>query len=295
MSLDKIRSLIPHFQEYQFEDILDASFPAVYRKDQDYSILILNKADLSNNRFDYLAFVYILYNEVVYTFNRETEELEKLNKNFHSLIDDIDNIYKSNKNILQEYSKEVNHIEDELYDRSISRHFMNMWFDLKKDLSKKERLFDRNQKALLELNLDSKELDKKTKAELKASIAENNLSLNSSQGLLSKLDSIFNYYTSIKNDRLNKNIYVMTILSAIFLPLNLIVGFFGMNTENLIFKNDPDGTYYVLYSLLGIFVLSLIGLNLVKLIDELLLRRILGRYNFYGRITSKIKSIDLFS
>ena len=165
---------------------------------------------------------------------------------------------------------------------------------LKKDLSKKERLLERNVDVLTDFSLEFKEISKKDKSNLTSVIHEMDNSHTSCEGLLSKLDSIFNYYTSIKNDRLNNNIYVMTVLSAIFLPLNLIVGFFGMNTENLIFKDNPDGTLYVLMGLCGIFILSLLGLKLVKLIDYLLLRHLLGKYNFYERISKKISSIEFF-
>jgi magnesium transporter len=41
---------------------------------------------------------------------------------------------------------------------------------------------------------------------------------------------------------MNKIMFVLTIISAIFLPLTLITGFFGMNTGGLPFTNDPDGT-----------------------------------------------------
>ena len=36
--------------------------------------------------------------------------------------------------------------------------------------------------------------------------------------------------------------FILTILSAIFLPPTLITGFFGMNTGGLPLINDPNGT-----------------------------------------------------
>ena len=36
----------------------------------------------------------------------------------------------------------------------------------------------------------------------------------------SKLDTLYNYYNSLKNDKINNNIYILTILSGVFLPLN---------------------------------------------------------------------------
>ena len=45
---------------------------------------------------------------------------------------------------------------------------------------------------------------------------------------------------------MNKNIYYLTIISGIFLPLTLITGFFGMNTGGLPLTNNPNGTLYVI-------------------------------------------------
>jgi magnesium transporter len=40
--------------------------------------------------------------------------------------------------------------------------------------------------------------------------------------------------------------YWLTIISAIFLPLTLVTGFFGMNTGGLPFTDDPHGTTKVI-------------------------------------------------
>lgn len=45
---------------------------------------------------------------------------------------------------------------------------------------------------------------------------------------------------------MNKMIYILTIISAIFLPLNLVVGFFGMNTSGLPFAGGTSGTYFAI-------------------------------------------------
>ena len=44
---------------------------------------------------------------------------------------------------------------------------------------------------------------------------------------------------------MNKNIYYLTLLSGVFLPLTLVSGFFGMNTGGLPFTEDADGTLKV--------------------------------------------------
>jgi magnesium transporter len=45
-------------------------------------------------------------------------------------------------------------------------------------------------------------------------------------------------------------------LSGIFLPLNLIVGFFGMNTTSLPFASELGGTHIVMWILFSVIVVS---------------------------------------
>jgi len=44
---------------------------------------------------------------------------------------------------------------------------------------------------------------------------------------------------------MNNVMFILTILSAIFMPLTLVTGFFGMNTGGLPFVDDSDGTLKV--------------------------------------------------
>ncbi|MCV3544767.1 magnesium transporter CorA family protein, partial [Campylobacter lari] len=70
---------------------------------------------------------------------------------------------------------------------------------------------------------------------------------------ITRLESIYTYINTVRNEKINKNIYFLSIISAIFLPLNLIVGFFGMNTKNLFLSENDYGTYYILAVILSIF------------------------------------------
>ncbi|WP_428840624.1 CorA family divalent cation transporter [Campylobacter sputorum] len=43
---------------------------------------------------------------------------------------------------------------------------------------------------------------------------------------LARLDDIYAHIISLRNDRITKDIYILTLASTIFLPLNLVTGFF---------------------------------------------------------------------
>ncbi|PLY09306.1 MAG: hypothetical protein C0626_09950 [Arcobacter sp.] len=64
---------------------------------------------------------------------------------------------------------------------------------------------------------------------------------------------------------MNRTVYILTLLSGIFLPLNLIVGFFGMNTTSLPFTQGDGGTLLVINTL---FISAIISTLLVYFIKK---------------------------
>jgi magnesium transporter len=74
---------------------------------------------------------------------------------------------------------------------------------------------------------------------------------------LAKLDYIYNFYTTRTAEKMNRIVFVLTLISGIFLPLNLFVGFFGMNTSSLPFTEGTGGTMNVFTIMLAIMMVSI--------------------------------------
>ncbi len=75
-----------------------------------------------------------------------------------------------------------------------------------------------------------------------------------------RIDDIYTFIQSIKNDKINQNIYILTMISAVMLPLNLITGFFGMNTQGLPFNETKNATIIVVSIMLGVILCCVIFL-----------------------------------
>ena len=196
--------------------------------------------------------------------------------------------FERNKEIVLIYSNQLDALEDTLYNGKTSNTFIDNWFDLKKDLSKIERYLSRQLFANKDYLKNGEKKENFPTLDFANYINDIQFLMTTTTGLLGRLDNVHNYFTSLKNDKLNKNIYFLTLLSGIFLPLNLIVGFFGMNTEGLLFKDNPAGTTYVLYTLVGILLTFVLGFNIIKLVDRLFFRWWLGRSKVYNKMASKL-------
>lgn len=201
----------------------------------------------------------------------------------------IKNLQDQEIEFLLHYSDEVDNLEDLVSERKLPRVFINMSFRLKKDLLKFERLLARRSVVLKDLAHHASVFfpadafgELLTKSETHSKFAANQVK---------RLTSIHRHYEAIKQDRMNTNIYLLALVSTIFLPLNLIVGFFGINTENLFFNGNPKGTQYVMFILLGVFASLILFLPLIRLLDQWILGKLFGQSQFYARMALKMEKV----
>ena len=132
-------------------------------------------------------------------------------------------------------------MEDNIYDGNYKN--MKNWLLLKKDLGVIERVIAHAELAFDKLiryyhndldNFAFDDLKEHFNRVLRLSISGNE-----------KLDYIYQFYRGQVDEKMNNVMFMLTILSAIFMPLTLITGFFGMNTGGLPFINDNLGTLKV--------------------------------------------------
>ncbi len=289
----KITDLLQEINPLYLDDLKSPDHYSMFINEQNYQILIVRGLSIGEESLEFLSKGLVLNaSHEVYIYNQEDENLTKVDDGLAEISNLLRPIYEKNEKIVQEYITEIDQLEDSLFERKASRIFMDIWFDLKKDLSKIERHFFRNQSVLREFyrtNLNNPDF---REGEFKDIMEQVRVNEHNAHTQLLRLEALYNYYVSIKNDKLNNNIYTMTLLSAVFLPLNLIVGFFGMNTENLFFKDNPQGTKFVLAIIVGSLMFSIFGLPLIRFIDSYILKFFLGRYDIYKKFTSKIDKIE---
>jgi len=225
------------------EDILNENHPSDCEINSNSLILILKLPKIRSNNLLATSFAFVVTKERVYLYNRDKKEFEEL--------DGVDEIYTildgEIDNLLKEVNKiqfEIDKLEESLYEEDIKEDFMQNWLFLKKKISFIEGLV-KNSYIAFELFLKRvcTFYNKKFKKEALGDLLEHLKRVRdiSIDGIL-KLDNLYNFYTAVVNEKMNKNIYIITMLSAIFMPLTLVSSFFGMNTGGLPLSNDPNGT-----------------------------------------------------
>ncbi|MEZ4741417.1 MAG: CorA family divalent cation transporter [Bdellovibrionota bacterium] len=276
------------FDDEEIEKIQAFLGKAVYIDDDSLKMLSLRSAEFTQDGMQSSSLGFLFKDKKVY-------HLQDVDKIFEIEIEDFFSLVKQNgeylRNILISFAEQIDDLEDWLFDRKTPRHFLNTWFRFRKDLASIDRAFSRNSIVLTQLasvpDLILEEFDD----ELTNLISHLDSDRRNCITELSRLEAIFNHYNSLRSEKMNGNVYWLALISGVFLPLNLIVGFFGINTENLFFKDNPNGTLYVLWIIVAVFGVLLIGLPLLKLIDQTFFRKLLWRYNAYKSIHRRIHAV----
>jgi magnesium transporter len=227
--------------QYLVDDIENKNHPSDFEVENDIAILILRLPfiDVENEKIDVVSYAFLIKEDKVYKFNREKDDFEILGS-FNDLHDFLD--YRIDK-ILVKLNKlhiKIAKMEDALYENK-KENFSKIWLECKKELVLIERLmahamvaFERFLRYFRDkLENDYAFLDLKEHFERAYRFAHQ---------AIEKLDYLYEFYKTRQDEKMNNIMFVLTLISGIFLPLTLITGFFGMNTGGLPFTDDPNGT-----------------------------------------------------
>lgn len=277
----------------EVQDTLWATEPySVFEDYGDFQILILRRIEVEDETIGFKPESFVLRRDGIFYLNRETETFSKLANGWKDLYRQLEIYYKNNQKIITAYSGQIEKLEDYLFERKIPGFFMDIWFDVKKDLSKLENYYYRNGIVYREFikKMDSQFGDWKDEfKDIEDSIQFQTSNIGT---LKSRLDGVHHYFDSIKHDGLNKTLLSLTLISGVFLPLNLIVGYFGINTPGLPLLHDPLGSEKVLLILAGVLTFCLMGFKIIRLLDRYILRFLIGRYDFYKNISARLDELS---
>lgn len=239
---------------FHFEDIKNEFHPSAFFKHELYDMLIIRLPSLNTQKeLEYVSRAFIITDEKYYYYDKEQQEFQDLGgmKGFYKTLDSsVDKTMK----IVNEHIETIENMEDRIYEGKGLKKFNQQWFINKNNLIRINRILSRTSEVFKEIMREYKKDADYLERHFEDIDEHLQRALRNSGHLLEKLDSIYNFNLNQTNEQMNRIIYILTLLSGIFLPLNLIVGFFGMNTTSLPFTQGEGGTYNVIF-LLGLSAL----------------------------------------
>lgn len=236
-----MRSIEERIDTFHLEDLRNALHPSFYDVNEGYDMLIV-RLPVIKERLEVVSLGFVITPESSYLYNREEQSFEEFGDRFNTVHQLLDKITDQFLRSFANYQDMIADMEEMLYaDRS--RHdFMTYWLGLKRDIVRIERVLLRAGTVLNEL-IQSYEESENFPINHYVDLHEHIDRTTRSCALqLSKLDYLYSFHSARTNEKMNSLIYTLTIISAVFLPLNLVVGFFGMNTGGLPFAEGSFGT-----------------------------------------------------
>lgn len=248
--------VIKELNELHYEDLSNPDHPSIFTEDEEYNLFILRLPRTYEGALTVESVRFALFAAEAYRFDDGQNRAVPLEKGLDAVYAIADRAVDRAMRCVDGYIDAVNELEEALLDRRLSAGFMERWFHLKKDLNRIERLIipaQRAVEALLEAYEDNDAFSHIGFADIKEHMERSRrfALLN-----VKKMDEIYAFHTSLTNEKMNRTIYLLAIISGIFLPLNFIVSFFGINTGGLFFVDDPTGTMNVIGLVIGIAAVS---------------------------------------
>lgn len=286
--MDQKDDILKSIDEVHLASLKLANCPSIFIQDPNYQILSLRLLDIGDDDLEDHTLHFLIYGDNFYSvdFNLNMTELSG---KYESIYQVILKHFNYTQNILMSHEDNMDLMEDLLLDRNTNRDFIDDWFRLKKDTATIERFLSRSYFVLNEFIICNNSKFGELKIEFKDLSERFNMAIRSAQGKLGKLDNMYHYYDSLRTEKTNKSIYMLSLISGLFLPLNLIVGFFGMNTSSLFFSDSTNGTHKVIIILSAVALLLTLFFPLLNFFDRIILRRIFGQSTYYERLIERTK------
>ncbi len=227
---------------YLIDDIENSDHPSDFQISGKYAMLILRLPYIKNGNVDVVSYAFLIKEDTIYRYDRQKRDF--------LLLGTFDDLYRyldiRIDKILAKLSKlhaQIAKVEDRLYDNHIDSDFPNQWLMFKKELALIERLMGHSMIAYSRFMKHFKNrISQLAFGDLEEHIDR---AYRFSRNAIEKLDYLYSFYRAKMDEKTNKIMFILTIISAVFLPLTLITGYFGMNTGGLPFVDDPAGTLKV--------------------------------------------------
>jgi magnesium transporter len=226
------------------EDIESVDHPSIFESDETHAVLIVRVPEMTDEGIDVHSYAFLMENDDIYRYSRKKRSFEKVDgfDGLHRFFDiKMDRLLSE----IQLYHYDIEKLEESLYEERAPSDFMQRWLSYKKDVSLVNRLMLH---ALIALERFIHHFSKKSDFDDMAfsDLLEHTGRVRDlSASAMDKLDNLHDFYRAKVDEKMNRNMYWLTIISAVFLPLTLVTGFFGMNTGGLPFTEDSDGTLVV--------------------------------------------------
>ena len=244
-----------NLNRFHLLDLKNPTHPSIFVQEGAYDMLIV-ALPTKEKELRIHSYAFVFEGSRYYYFDKANHTFE-LFETLHKVYDILNEKTNETMKIVANIHESIDWMEERLYNTAPFNAFIRDWLGHKKDLARLQRLLALGAETI-EAFIERYE-EREDFLMIHFKDIHEHLERTHRSVLLAgeKLNNLYTFYTSRNNEKMNRTIYLLTILSGIFLPLNLIVGYFGINTQGLPLSEFPKGSLIVAEIMLGCLVFTI--------------------------------------
>jgi zinc transporter len=178
---------------------------------------------------------------------------------FHSTVELLAHLLQDQANVLVDIIRQstmrVDQIEDRLLANRISVN-RNELSSLRRVLVRLQRLLAPEPAAFFRLlNRPPKWVSEESLKELQQAAEEFSVAVNDSSALVERIKILQEEMSAFITEQTNRTLFILTIVTVLALPVNLVAGLFGMNVGGIPLAENNHGFFLIVGSLLTLTAL----------------------------------------
>lgn len=272
---DQVLSDVFHFHPLTIEDCRGTRHHPKIEEFPDYLYFIIHgvRADTSSERFNTIELDGFIGRNFILTYHHETFRSINLVKqrvrtspvpcqrgSAYLLYLVLDNIIDFYMPVMEDFDEAINELEDDIFSMKIKGNVVleNILL-LKRNVLRLRRISSKQQEILLRMSRGEFALIEPHMIPFYRDIYDHLVRVSDlSEQYRDLLSGTLDAYLSVVSNRMNEIMKVLTIFSAIMLPLTFIAGVYGMNFDNMPELHSRYGYYTVVIIMLVVAVSMLI-------------------------------------
>ncbi len=173
----------------------------------------------------------------------------------HQILDQIVDMYMP---IVDDFDVVINELEDRVFLKETDNEMLEEIMDLRRSVARLKRISSRQLDVLYRISHGEFPQIPENILPFYRDVHDHLLRISDlAESYRELVGSLFDIYFSVTANKTNDVMKVLTIFSAIMLPLSLIAGIYGMNFQNMPELQSPYG-YYIALGLMGVVALGLL-------------------------------------
>ena len=271
----KVLADVFHFHPLTIEDARETRNAPKVEAFEDYLFFIVHGVKLETNSYNFATkeldgylgknFVVTYHHENFRSIDAVKQQIR--NSPFvcgrgadyllHQILDELVDLYVP---IIDDFDNVINEIEDRIFhSQRTNNAILEEILGLKRNVGRLRRITSKQLTVLYRISRGEFPLIEETHLPFYRDVYDHLMRVSDlSESYRDAIGGLLDIQFNVVNNRTNEIVKVLTIFSAIILPLSLIAGIYGMNFENMPELKTRHGYFVTLGLMLGIAVLLLI-------------------------------------